>query len=394
MMVTLMKNYIVPILFALHACLTGASQVVLTDDDIVANGPRTGNIPYTLPTERTFLLNVPAAYRHGEPHPLVLSFHGGESKHPQRRTSHTNLTRQTNPSHITHTHQIDRYKSHTSHSQKEKKKKKPKLTRQPPPPSPQNTAGGTSENQQRITELSDPALRIAGKPFLTAYAQGLDNTDEGMHRIWKGAPYENATARDVAYVHDVAAAVSAAYTVDRARVYACGKSNGGGLAALLACRPDTSRLLAAVAAVSPALYQGTFAFHNCSPSRPVPVLHVHGVEDVVTPFYGRTPEQGSFGPEPDVRVWRRQWAERNGCARGGYPGEMARPTLAGEVHDGVWEEVWDCPGGAEVRALSVEGLGHAWPSTLGLDLAGRPNHTANFNFTSHHLVQFFSRHSL
>ena len=48
-----------------------ASQVILSSE------PATGNIAYTLPTDRTFLLNVPTAYRHGEPHPLVISFHGG-----------------------------------------------------------------------------------------------------------------------------------------------------------------------------------------------------------------------------------------------------------------------------------------------------------------------------
>lgn len=41
--------------------------------------PVTGNIHYTLPTERTFLLNVPEAYTYDEPLPLVLSFHGGKS---------------------------------------------------------------------------------------------------------------------------------------------------------------------------------------------------------------------------------------------------------------------------------------------------------------------------
>lgn len=50
------------------------------------------------------------------------------------------------------------------------------------------TAGGFSEKQQRITELSDPALRIASKPFLTVYAQGVNNTDWKMRHIWKGAP--------------------------------------------------------------------------------------------------------------------------------------------------------------------------------------------------------------
>ena len=192
-------------------------------------------------------------------------------------------------------------------------------------------------------------------------------------------------------MYDIISTISLTYSIDTSRIYACGKSNGGGFTALLACRPDTSSIFAAFAPVSPALYQGTYAFHNCSPSHPVPILHAHGVEDVITPFFGRTPEGGSFGPEPDVRLWRRQWAERNGC-KGRYDGEWAQPSVE-EVHNGTWEEVWDCEG-AEVRALTVEGLGHAWPSTIGLDLTGSPNHTANFNFTSQHLVQFFSRHHL
>ncbi|KAK1765151.1 putative poly depolymerase protein [Phialemonium atrogriseum] len=306
----------------LVAGLAEASQFVLSYE------PKTGNVAYTLPTQRTFLLNVPETYAHGEDYPLVLSFHG---------------------------------------------------------------AGGLSEKQQRITELSDPSLRIAGKPFLTAYAQGVNNTDWNMTHIWKGAPYENTTVDDIAYVYDMINTVSSTYSIDQARIYACGKSNGGGFTALLACRPDTSSIIAAFAPVSPALYQGTYAFYNCTPSRPAPILHAHGVEDRITEFLGRSPLDGSFGPEPDVRLWRRQWAERNGC-KGRFAGEWPQPSVT-EVHPGAWQESWDCPG-AEVRGLTVEGLGHAWPSTLGLDLTGSPNQTANFNFTSQHLVHFFSRHKL
>jgi polyhydroxybutyrate depolymerase len=202
----------------------------------------------------------------------------------------------------------------------------------------------------------------------------------------------DALVRKIAYVFDIISTVSSTYNVDASRIYACGKSNGGGFTALLACRPDTSAIFAAFAPVSPALYQGTYAFYNCSPSHPKPILHAHGVEDTITPFRGRAdPDIGRFGPEPDVRLWRREWAERNGC-KGRYDGEWPRPKVE-EVHPGTWEEVWDCPG-AEVRSLTVEGLGHAWPSTLGLDLSGSPNQTANFNFTSQYLVQFFSRHKL
>ena len=57
----------------LLAGLAQASQVVLSEQ------PQVGNVAYTLPTERTFLLNVPATYSHGEPYPLVMSFHGGNA---------------------------------------------------------------------------------------------------------------------------------------------------------------------------------------------------------------------------------------------------------------------------------------------------------------------------
>lgn len=278
--------------------------------------------------------------------------------------------------------------------------------------------------QQQITELSDPTLRISGKPFLTAYAQGVNNTQWGMTYVWTGAPYENKTVDDVnllttffsldkylnlfsylsalgyvsqanlskiAYVFDIISKVSKNYSIDTSRIYACGKSNGGGFTTLLACRPDTSVIFAGFAAVSPALYENTYSFFNCSPSYPVPILHAHGVEDAVAPFYGTTINDTSHGPEPDVRWWRRQWTEINWCSRR-FPGEWAQPN-ATEVHPGTWEEVWDCPG-AEVRSLTIEGLGHSWPSTLGLDMAGSPNQTTNFNFTQQHLVQFFSRHRL
>lgn len=69
-------KHIFPALLASQISVTRATQVVLGD---ASEQPQTGNVAYTLPTERTFLLNVPAAYKHDEPHPLVLSFHGGQS---------------------------------------------------------------------------------------------------------------------------------------------------------------------------------------------------------------------------------------------------------------------------------------------------------------------------
>lgn len=139
-------------------------NIGVSSEPTTVNKPLTGNIVYELlETERTFLLNVPENYVHGEAHPLVFSFHGGKSLFSiiallERGTIHDygiGLI-------------ICLF-----------------------------TAGGYSEKQQRITELSDPSLKIAGKPFLTVYAQGVNNTDWNMTHIWKGAPYENTTVDDV-----------------------------------------------------------------------------------------------------------------------------------------------------------------------------------------------------
>ena len=191
----------------------------------------------------------------------------------------------------------------------------------------------------------------------------------------------------VQYVKDILNDVASNYTIDSTRRYACGKSNGGGFTAMLACRPDTSLLFAAFAPVSPALYPGTFAFSGCNPSRPVPILHSHGIEDTITPFHGRGAMDVGFGPEPDVRDWRADWAERNGCTK-----DQVSNSSVSYPHDNTTEEVWECL--TPVRALTMEGLGHAWPTTEGLDRAGAPNETATFNFTSSHLVQFFTDNPL
>ncbi|WVQ97008.1 hypothetical protein IAU59_004118 [Kwoniella sp. CBS 9459] len=291
-----------------------------------------GHINRTLPSGREYVLNVPEGYVHGVEHPVVLSFHG---------------------------------------------------------------AGGNSSRQEILSQLSLPDLRIAGLPFLSAFPQGVNNTDWNMTHIWQAAVYGNKTVDDIQFVKDILFDISSNYTVDPTRYYASGKSNGGGFTALLACRPDTSLLFAAVAPVSPALYQEAKSFYDCKPSRPVPIFHSHGIEDDDTPFHGRTKESNwIYGPEPDVRDWRARWALRNGHPAGaGENSGLPKPNKVYHPHINATEEVWDL-GKAEIRALSVKGLGHSWPSTEGLDLAGRPNQTATFNFTGQHLVQFFSRHQL
>jgi len=137
----------------------------------------------------------------------------------------------------------------------------------------------------------------------------------------------------------------------------------------------------------------------CNPGRVVPVLHSHGVEDTDTPFHGRRAGQCGFGPEPDVRDWRRDWAARNArnAAKASAAGDEGVGVEGAVVVDEPFEDVtrttWSGDGW-EVVGLSIEKLGHSWPSTPGLDIAGAPNQTATFNYTSEVLIPFFERHVL
>lgn len=71
------QNLLEEMRILLHSILTIAS-LVPTSQVAISSKPVTGNIVYTLDTERTFLLNVPKSYDVEESYPLVLSFHGGQ----------------------------------------------------------------------------------------------------------------------------------------------------------------------------------------------------------------------------------------------------------------------------------------------------------------------------
>lgn len=65
--------------------LTMGSQNIIGDQDVDSK-PQLGNVTIPLENGRTFLLNVPEAYEHGQSHPLVLSFHGGKFTPPPSLT--------------------------------------------------------------------------------------------------------------------------------------------------------------------------------------------------------------------------------------------------------------------------------------------------------------------
>ena len=147
---------------------------------------------------------------------------------------------------------------------------------------------------------------------------------------------------DVGFVDALLAELDARLCVDPRRIYATGFSNGGFLAHRLAC--ERADVFAAIAPVS-----GVIGVATCAPSRPVPVLHVHGTADTVVPFAG---SPGLGFPSVDATITG--WIARDQCAA------PAVETFA--QGDARCVSYRGCAGGAEVALCTITGGGHTWPS--------------------------------
>lgn len=149
---------------------------------------------------------------------------------------------------------------------------------------------GTPDQQYNNSRFFD---YTAGQQYLVVYPQGVE-----AH--WQGPTYAVKGVDDLQFVTDLTSKIKAEYCVDHDRVYASGKSNGGGFVDLLACSHHGDEF-AAFAVAAGALYSSTNST-SCSKKRAM--LESHGVADKVIPYAGGV---GSGGPLPDVSQWVRTY---------------------------------------------------------------------------------------
>ncbi|WP_020666476.1 alpha/beta hydrolase family esterase [Amycolatopsis nigrescens] len=195
--------------------------------------------------------------------------------------------------------------------------------------------GRTSAYQEELSGVS--AYRT-----IAVYPQGVVGGEEKT--AWQGAPY-SAPVDDVLFTGKLLDRLQRDLCVDTRRIYATGKSNGGGFTGLLACRMGDR--IAAFAPVSGAFYPQAGV---CHPDRPVPILDFHGGADRTIPYAG-DPVKG-LPPLPD---WLSAWAERDGCA--------PRPRVHTPL-DGVEFQRWHgCRARGALEHYRLDDLAHDWPST-------------------------------
>jgi polyhydroxybutyrate depolymerase len=143
--------------------------------------------------------------------------------------------------------------------------------------------------------------------------------------------------------------------LDRARVYATGHSNGAMMAYRLAA--EASEHIAAIAPVAGAMSLDVFA-----PRRPVPVLHIHSVDDPRALYAGGVTETaGREIRHRPVEAELARWRERDACPKEATELEKRSRPAGKAVHTATlfaWEP---CADGTEVRLWKLTGGGHGWP---------------------------------
>ena len=193
---------------------------------------------------------------------------------------------------------------------------------------------GAADDRDVLVVAPDGNVDRDGRPFWNASDHCCDIYGTGVD--------------DVAYLSGLVEEIGAHYSVDPARIYAVGHSNGGYMAYRLACeRADLFTAITSLAGVAAFADPAT-----CVPAAAVSVLQVHGTDDDTVPYAG-----GESFPGAVASVER--WASYDACT-----GSL---TAAGTIDiekrlDGAettTSSVTSCPTGVATDLWTIDGGGHS-----------------------------------
>jgi polyhydroxybutyrate depolymerase len=220
--------------------------------------------------------------------------------------------------------------------------------------------GSTAEVVRSYTRLDRAADRDG---YIAVYPNGSSGFN-GRFLTWNAGnccgPAALLQIDDVGFTLAVLADLERRASIDRTRVYATGLSNGAMMAYRVAA--EASDRIAAVAGVA-----GAMSLDRFTPTRPMPVMHIHSTTDHIARY------DGGLGPPAtiaDTRVFHapvedmlRKWLDHGGCplkpaAVEPVAGAIGTPD---EGHSAIRRTYRPCRDGVEVVLWQLSGAGHVWP---------------------------------
>lgn len=205
--------------------------------------------------------------------------------------------------------------------------------------------------------------------FIVVYPDGIRAVpDRPGLQTWNGGyccgPAASQSVDDVGYVRFLLDVFSERFEVDARRTFVAGHSNGAIMAYRLAC--ELSDRIAAIG-----VQAGSLGIDECRMTKPVSVIHIHGLADTNHPIDGGVGTGVSGVEFRSGREAVRTLADLSDCD--------AAPRIEDfppnpDVEISTW---MNCSSDTEVRLITVAGAGHAWmghaaTSEAAAALVGRP----------------------
>jgi polyhydroxybutyrate depolymerase len=178
--------------------------------------------------------------------------------------------------------------------------------------------------------------------FISVYPQGYETPPTWNAGV--GAYGPTGSEDDIQFTRDMLTYLEKNYCVNSQRIYITGFSLGGGMAYRLAC--DLSDQIAAVATASGAYYPLP---EGCHPSRPMPVLEIHGAADTSAPYDGNPPLLMA-----SVQDYLNTWLTADKCDTTAHV-FLQQPDVTGS-------EWTHCASGVQIRHYRIADGTHSWPS--------------------------------
>jgi len=202
---------------------------------------------------------------------------------------------------------------------------------------------GSNMNEQ---ELYGTFMTIADTAnFIIVHPNGT--LDASNMRNWNS--FGISTIDDIGFLSRLLDTVVANYSVNTARVYATGMSNGGYMSYELAC--NLNNRITAIASVTGSMTPPKLT--ACNPARPTPIMQIHGTADATVPYNGN-------GFSTGIESLVNNWVNKNNCNTTPTTNNVPNTNTT----DGCTAVQYIYSGGANgasVELFKVINGGHTWP---------------------------------
>src|SRR6266568_1324209 len=229
---------------------------------------------------------------------------------------------------------------------------------------------GYQNTALRTAQRTNMGIEADRAGFILVFPQGVDNPPSWNAGVGAYGPTGNAN--DVQFTSDLISYFEHNYCVDAHRIYVTGYSLGGGMAYRIACA--LSNQSAAIATVAGAFYRIP---GGCNPSRPIPVLEIHGQADRYAPYNGNL-----YMGMAAVQVFLNFWLAHNKC-------NLSSKVIFQKA-DVTGQEWSHCANGTIIENYRISDGGHVWPGsnpTLGI---GYNSHTIDASVVIWNFLSQFS----